>query len=109
MTINNDEKVNAEEIKLELAVGLLEEFHSNYNRMDAYRVVKDIIRIANTEVNTCYFCGHVGIDVKRVARDPLYNYEELVENLNRLSTAGMSLSIVPLKNRTLFVPSPQPD
>ena len=37
------------------------------------------------------------------------NYEELVENLNRLSTAGMYLSIVPLKNRTLFVPSPQPD
>ena len=29
------------------------------------------------------------------------NYEELVENLNRLSTSGMFLSIVPLKNRTL--------
>ena len=64
-------------LKKHLVIELLEEFHATYQAQSAPDVADHLARIFSGQVNQCYYCGRIGLDVNEYAHYHVGGYGEV--------------------------------
>jgi len=55
------------DLRVKLITQYIEEYHGDPEAFSARNTATEILKVAYGEVNECYYCGNIGLDVNRYA------------------------------------------